>query len=282
MITIGTRGSRLALAQAEWVRSHLVEGGRHVRLKVIQTRGDLVQDRFDKMEGKGFFTREIEQALLQGEIDLAVHSLKDLPTSQPPGLELRAIPSREDPHDVLVSREPLLDWHLPWRIGTSSQRRARCLAFHFPQAHFLPLRGNVQTRLKRLAEGVCDITVLARAGLNRLGESLEGFHILQPGAEILVPAPGQGALALQVRAGDPLDLSSLEDPLTRGCVEGERQLLSRLEGGCQLPLGVWIAPCSTGFTLHLFLGRDNSELRFQTSGPSIDACVAQAWQRLTS
>jgi hydroxymethylbilane synthase len=264
------------------VQSRLIEGGQHVRLQVIQTRGDLVQDRFDKMEGKGFFTREIEQSLLQGQIDLAVHSLKDLPTSQPAGLVLRAIPKREDPHDVLISRQPLLDWSQPWRIGTSSQRRIRCLASHFPRAQFLPLRGNVQTRLKKLADGVCDIAVLARAGLNRLDESLTGFHVIQPGVGVLVPAPGQGALALQVRAGDPLDLSALEDPLTRRCVEGERQLLARLEGGCQLPLGVWIAPCPTGFTLHLYLGRDNSELRFQTSGPSVDACVVQAWQRLNS
>lgn len=287
--TIGTRGSRLALVQAHATADALGKLGMDPEIRIIKTKGDVVQDRFDKMEGKGFFTKEIEDALLHGDIDLAVHCLKDLPTSMTPGLAVGAIPEREDPHDVLISAKPLtfLEGQPQLnglRVGTSSNRRVAGLRSYSPLAEFLPIRGNVPRRVEKMASGEVDVVVLAQAGLNRLGLSLDGLHAYRLSPEHLVPAPGQGALALQVREGSTLDLSALHHRETARCVEGERRVLAHLDGGCQLPLGVLLQPKDDGYRLQLFLGRDlgaGGPLRMDFRGASPEALVDQALERLS-
>jgi len=260
MIVIGTRGSRLALAQANWVSSTLASGGVENRVQVIETKGDVVQDRFDKMEGKGFFTGEIEAALHRGDIDLAVHCLKDLPTSSPEGLKIAAIPEREDPLDVIVSANTLekKENGLPnldeLRIGTSSNRRVFGLKHHYPSATFVPIRGNVPTRIQKMIDGQADVVILAAAGLNRLAMDLTALNIYAAPPPLLVPAPGQGALALQTRSDSELDLSAFHHEETARCVGQERRVLAELEGGCQLPLGVLIRRNEDRYHLDLFLG----------------------------
>jgi len=283
MITIGTRGSKLALAQAHWAAGELSARGIENQIRIIKTKGDLVQDRFDKMEGKGFFTREIEEALRQGEIDLAVHSLKDLPTDSPEGLEIKAIPRREDPYDVLISKAPLALAAGGWpdlatlTVGTSSNRRVICLKTHFPDARFVPIRGNVPTRIGKMERGEADVVVLARAGLNRLGLTEGALHWYPAGPPLMVPAPGQGALALQCRAGEALDLGFMNHATTRACVEAERAILAALQGGCQLPLGALIRPAGGAYQLDLMLGSgDEQLLNFSLRGQSPRALARNA------
>ncbi|MCB1050203.1 MAG: hydroxymethylbilane synthase [Acidobacteria bacterium] len=283
MITIGTRGSQLALAQAHWVKGQLESQGHSVTLQIIKTRGDVVQDRFDKMEGKGFFTKEIEDALLCQQIDLAVHSMKDLPTENPAGLVIAAIPPRENPLDLLVARTDIQALQSQKIIiGTSSLRRVECLKARFPQAEFSPIRGNVPTRLEKMARGEVDIVVLAQAGLNRLNIDLSEFHTWTPPLDVLVPAPAQGALALQVRENFDCDLAFLEDRSTRECVTAEREILAFLQGGCQLPLGVYVHSEGQNFRLHLFMGQGvrGRSRRFQVEAASVSACVQKAKEQL--
>lgn len=264
---IGTRGSRLALIQANWVADRVRMAGMIPEIRVIKTKGDVVQDRFDKMEGKGFFTKEIEEALLANDIDIAVHSLKDLPTTMPSGLEIGAIPRREDPRDVILTQKPLVSMsHGPnlnhLRIGTSSNRRVAGLSQVAPAAVFVPFRGNIPRRIEKVRAGEVDAAVLALAGLNRLGLSLAGLCVYPLTPEFLTPAPGQGALALQVRAGVGPDLSKLHHRETADCVNAERAVLAHLEGGCQLPLGVLVQPQQGGYRMQIFLGRS-----IQAGGP---------------
>lgn len=261
MLKIGTRGSRLAMIQARWAAFELQKVGVDVAIEIIKTKGDVVMDRFDKIEGKGFFTAEIEQALSAGQIDVAVHSLKDLPTEDAPGLKIAAISERENPRDVLIARKeivfkdgvPQLN-HL--KLGTSSNRRVAGLRHLAPAATFEPIRGNVQTRLAKLERGDCDVAVLAQAGINRLLGDLDlgnfRAYILDP--SILVPAPGQGALALQIRAHENIDLSALHHPWTARVCTAERRVLNALEGGCQLPLGVYVSGDETGVRMQVFKG----------------------------
>ena len=287
---IGTRGSELALAQARWASAELASHGIDNRLRIIKTKGDLVQDRFDKMEGKGFFTRELEIALSEGSIDLAVHSLKDLPTTMPEGLALAAITKRESPFDVLVSQQPFRHSENGWpglnglTVGTSSNRRVCCLREHFPKAGFVPIRGNVPTRLKKLARGDADVLVLARAGLNRLALDLGSFHVFEARPPLMVPAPGQGALGIQTREGEPRDLSFLNHDRSARCVNAERTILHALEGGCQLPLGVLIRPTGDErFELHLFRGDVDPGPKpdsFSLTGPTPESLVTLALKRL--
>lgn len=242
-IRIGTRGSRLARWQAEWTRDRLAEihGSDAVEIVVIQTQGDRIPDLslFEK-EGKGFFTKEIEAALLREEIDLAVHSAKDLPTRLDAGLAIGAVPRRAPVEDVLISREGLALADLPEGavLGTSSLRR-QAQALHLrPDLEVRPLRGNVDTRIGKLAAGKFDAILLAAAGIERLGFSRRITEVLP--VETFLPAVGQGALALEVRSWDDATLQAilpLMDEETFFAVEAERGVLRELEGGCRAPIG---------------------------------------------
>lgn len=238
-IIIGSRGSQLALWQANHIATKVRQRGIQSHIEVIRTTGDKLQSAsLVKEGGKGLFTKEIEEALLAGVIDLAVHSLKDLPTQSTAGLTIAAIPDREDPRDVLVGCR-LEDLPSGGRVGTSSNRRATQLRLLRSDILVEPVRGNVDTRLRKLGEGQFDALMLAAAGLHRLG--LEG-HIrqyLEP--EEICPAPGQGALALQTRVEDEAALlcRELNDPDTAASVNCERAVLAGLGGGCELPIGVY-------------------------------------------
>jgi hydroxymethylbilane synthase len=241
-LVIGTRGSKLALWQAEWVHAQLrrIDPGLAVTLKPIKTTGDKILDTpLAAIGGKGLFIKEIEEALLRGEIDLAVHSVKDLPTRLPAGLELLAIPEREDPRDVLISREGLTLNRLAAgaRIGTSSLRRQAQILHLRPDLSIQILRGNVDTRIRKFEAGDYDGIILAAAGIHRLGLADRVSEYLAP--EVCLPAIGQGALALEGRADDSFVrevTGGLEHGASRIAVTAERALLERLEGGCQVPI----------------------------------------------
>ena len=239
MIRLGTRGSTLALVQARIVADAL-GGTERVEIVPMRTEGDrLAEARLAVVGGKGLFVREIEEALLRGEIDLAVHSLKDLPAEPPPGLVLAAFPPREDPRDVLVTKAPATLDTLPAgaRVGTSSPRRRALLLAARPDLAVEPIRGNVDTRLRKLAEGDWGAIVLAAAGLLRLG--LEPAHATALEPEAFVPAVGQGIIAVEARADDRATLTRLartDDPATRACALAERAYLRRLGASCNTPM----------------------------------------------
>jgi hydroxymethylbilane synthase len=241
-LIIGTRGSRLAVWQAEWVQTRLKESAPDVTvtLRRIKTSGDKILDvPLATIGGKGLFVKEIEDALLQGEIDLAVHSMKDVPTKLPDGLEILCVPAREDPRDALISREAMPLDRLPRgaTVGTSSLRRQAQVLHHRPDLKIEMLRGNLDTRLRKLRDGEFDAVVLAAAGLTRMGW-LEQITEYLP-FEVSLPAIGQGALGLEGRADDSFVrgvVASLENAPTRTAVTAERALLERLEGGCQVPI----------------------------------------------
>jgi len=243
ILRIGTRGSRLALWQTDRVAALLREA--HPGLKtervVIQTVGDRVLDTaLSQIGDKGLFTRELEEALRTERIDLAVHSLKDLPTALPDDLTIGAVLEREDPRDALVSREgqTLAQLAPGTRVGTSSLRRRSQLLAARPELSIVDIRGNVPTRVDKVTRGEVEATVLARAGLVRLGLAEHVSEVLEP--ELMLPAVGQGALAVEARANDQKVLrllAPLEDPMTRITTSAERGLLARLEGGCQVPVG---------------------------------------------
>lgn len=241
-LVVGTRGSRLAVMQAEWVQGRLQElaPGVTVTLRRIKTSGDMIVDvPLAAIGGKGLFVKEIEEALLRGEIDLAVHSMKDVPTTLPDGLDILCVPAREDPRDVLISRDALSLDQLPprSRVGTSSLRRQAQLLHHRPDLTVQMLRGNLDTRLRKLRSGEYDAIVLAAAGLRRMGWMNEVTEYLPP--EVCLPAIGQGALGLEGRRDDGFLrelMASFEHPPTRTAVTAERALLERLEGGCQVPI----------------------------------------------
>ncbi len=243
IIKIGTRGSKLALWQANWVKSALKAG--HPSLSVeeivaIKTKGDKILDvPLAKVGGKGLFVKEIEDALLNGSIDLAVHSMKDMPAEIPNGLCIGAIPKRETPQDVLISRKGLLLSQLKQnaRIGTSSLRRTAQLLHARPDLVVLPLRGNLDTRLKKLETENIDAIILAAAGVKRL--DLEHRITEYLDEKVMLPAVGQGALCIEIRENDPeveSIIALLEHHQTRTVVLGERAFLNRLEGGCQVPI----------------------------------------------
>jgi hydroxymethylbilane synthase len=239
MLVIASRGSQLALWQAHWVEGQLAQTGRASRIEIIKTTGDKITDvPLAKVGTKGLFTKEIEEALLDGRADLAVHSLKDLPTELPPGLILAGVPRREDARDAIVGRR--LD-ELPQgaKIGTSSLRRAAQLRKLRPDLQIESVRGNLDTRLRKLDEGRYDAIVLAAAGLKRLGWSGRIAELLAP--EVMCPAVGQGALALESReTGAGRDAcAALDHRDTRAAVTAERGVLAALGGGCQVPIGAY-------------------------------------------
>ncbi|OYO16903.1 hydroxymethylbilane synthase [Enemella evansiae] len=266
-IRIGARRSPLAVAQAEWVADRLRALGAEVELVGIDTRGDVDRRHLTEIGGTGVFAVAVREAVLAGEVDVAVHSMKDLPTAPAPGLEIAAIPEREDPRDVLVGQRlaTLTDGMV---IGTGSPRRAAQLQAYARerglQLEFRPIRGNVGTRLALVEHGEVDATVLAAAGLRRLGllDALPSHEILDP--DVLAPAAAQGALAIEIaraaRPGVPELIARLDDPATRAAVTAEREFLRTLEAGCLAPVGVLARTAnetggSTDLTLAAVIGR---------------------------
>lgn len=248
-ITIGSRGSDLALWQARHVKSQLENLGALVEIKIIKTQGDVIQHlSFDKMEGKGFFTKEIETALLSKTIDLAIHSHKDLETNPPEGLTIAAVSPRESPADILLVRKtaaaPNELWNLPKNavVGTSSARRKSQVMRFRPDIEIKDLRGNVPTRINKLQKGLYDAILLANAGVRRLELDLSEFIVIELNPHEFVPAPAQGVLAMQVRTEDKSILefvAQLNDAQVQKQIAVERAVLNKMDGGCQLPLGVY-------------------------------------------
>ncbi|HVN17431.1 MAG TPA: hydroxymethylbilane synthase [Dongiaceae bacterium] len=249
-LRIGSRGSQLALWQANHISALLRGRGHEVEIEIIHTTGDKITDvALAKVGTKGMFTKEIEEALGAGRVDLAVHSLKDLPTELPQGFEIAAITERQDPRDAFCSCHYSKIEDLPKgaRVGTSSLRRQAQLKAIRPDLDIHPLRGNVDTRLRKLAEGQYDAIILASAGLKRLGKT-ELIKQIIP-AEIMCPAAGQGALGIEIREGDARTrelLAFLNDPNARAATTCERALLNSLGGGCQVPIGAFAEVRSDG------------------------------------
>ena len=242
-IIIGSRGSQLALWQANWVKSELerIHRGVEVKIKVITTSGDKIQDvPLAKIGGKGLFVKEIEEALLSKEVDIAVHSMKDVPMMLPEELHISVITKRENPLDALISKngEKLADLPIGSFIGTSSLRRSSQLLKYRSDFKIGALRGNVDTRLKKLEDGKYDAILLATAGLNRLGWTNKITE--EVSHDILLPAMGQGALGIETHRDDFIAqgmISSLDDKLSHSAVNAERALVGALDGGCQVPIG---------------------------------------------
>lgn len=230
-ITIGSRGSALALWQANWTKARLEEMGHAVRIEIITTMGDRIQNTTLAAAGgsKALFVKEIEEALLEGRVDVAVHSMKDVPAEIPDGLVIAAIPEREDPRDVLIGRADT-----GARVGTSSLRRAAQLRAKFPGVIVENLRGNLDTRVRRLDEGKWDGIIVAAAGLHRLGMGRRITRYIE--VDEMCPAIGQGALAIEVRAGDDV-VDTLNHAASRAAVTAERVVMRVIGGGCRLPVG---------------------------------------------
>lgn len=252
-IMIGSRGSKLALYQAEWVRTRLMAAGHQVEIQVIKTSGDKLVDVPLPQSGvKGLFIKEIEEALIAGTVDLAVHSLKDLPNDQPDDLCVAAVPEREDARDVLISKDSKLFSQLApgSRVGTSSLRRRSQAAHLRPDLKIIPVRGNIDTRFNKLDRGDYDALILAAAGAHRLG--LKARIIQYFSIEEICPAVGQGALAIEIRKGDTRierAVAPLDHPATHRAIGAERATLRRLGGGCQLPIAAYAFEEADG--LHL-------------------------------
>lgn len=274
MLVIGSRGSQLALWQANHIQQRLAAAGVESRIEIIQTTGDRITNVSLSQLGpmtstKGLFTKELEEALLDGRIHLAVHSLKDMPTVLPPGLRLAAIPAREDVRDALVGRT--LD-ELPEgaRVGTSALRRQAQLRALRPDLIVESIRGNVDTRLRKLDEGQFDAILLAAAGLRRLGWAKRISQYMS--LEEMCPAVGQGALAIET-TDDFHGVDFLEDPETRIAVTAERSLLRALGGGCQVPIGAHAIVNGSTLQLHAIVASVDGSLivRQELDGPASQA-----------
>ena len=274
MLTIGSRGSQLALWQARWIQARLAELGEECRIEIIHTTGDRITDvPLAKVGTKGLFTKEIEEALLRGDIDVAVHSMKDMPTETPAGLTIAAVPEREDPRDAMVGIE-LKDLPAGAHIGTSSLRRSAQLRALRPDFVVDSIRGNVDTRLRKLEDQHFDAIVLAAAGLRRLGLDARIAELLEP--DVMCPAVGQGALAVETRDDGGLAqkiCARLNHAETRAAVTAERAVLARLGGGCQVPIGAHA--CIAGGLLHIDAVVVSPEgdmiVRMASSGPVNEA-----------
>ena len=289
LIKIGTRGSDLALWQANFVKSKLQKLGCEVEIHIIKTQGDKIQHlSFDKLEGKGFFTKEIEDALLDKSIDLAVHSHKDLETNQPDGLEIVAVSDRENPSDMLLIKNNAYD---PTKqlalkenatVGTSSARRKAILSAFRSDLKIRDLRGNVPTRIDKLREEDYDAIVLANAGVSRLKIDISEFQveILKP--QDFVPAPAQGVLGLQTRSEDEETkkyVSKINNPDVKSIVNIERSVLNKLDGGCQLPLGVYAEKINGKYEVWAALGQEDGSLKrvqssFKSEHDAADSIVS--------
>jgi hydroxymethylbilane synthase len=283
-LRLGTRGSALALAQAGQVAAALTERtGREVELVTVTTRGDTSRAALTQIGGTGVFVGALREALATGDVDAAVHSLKDLPTSQPPEVLIAAVPPREDPRDALVARDGLTLGELPAgaTIGTGSPRRAAQLRALGLGHDVVDVRGNVDTRLRMVSEGALDAVVLARAGLARLGRLDTITEVLDPLQ--MLPAPGQGALAVECRSDDTHTaelLGSLDDAVTRHVVTAERTLLAELEAGCSAPVGAYgeaADPDPDEHVMQLYLRAvvtavdGSASVRLSATGPLDDA-----------
>ncbi len=282
VMRIATRGSALALAQTKLVARMLEDKhpGLHTELVIVSTRGDQdVEQPLWKMEGVGFFTTQLERALLDGRADVAVHSYKDLPTADTAGLMIAAVPVRENPADCVVSRLKIgsfMQIAPSAFVGTSSLRRQAQLLRLRPDLTIKPIRGNVNTRLRKMDEGQYDLLIMAAAGLLRLGLQERIAFMLEP--DRFLPAPAQGALAVQVRADDAatrMVVEAIDDRQTRTLVEAERIVLRRLHPGCHAPVGVYARRVGQRIVMSAFASRPDGtdELRCQVEG---DFAAAQA------
>jgi hydroxymethylbilane synthase len=284
-LRIGTRGSSLALWQANHIAESLARlHGVETEILRIRTSGDRLQsasvaqvnEAIGAEGGKGIFIKEIEDALLSGAVDLAVHSMKDVPTETPAGLAFAAITRREDPRDCLISREGLTLEKLAQgaRVGTSSLRRQAQLRHHRPDLDVVELRGNVDTRIRKLESGEFDAIVLAMAGVTRLGAKDKVTQIFDE--DLMLPAVGQGALGIETRADDAQTsrfVAALDHEETRACITAERALLRELQGGCQVPLGAWGRMRSGELHLEaaVFSAAGTEAVRFDEAGAPAEA-----------
>lgn len=296
---IGTRGSDLAMWQAHTIKGMLKDLNIETELIIIKTRGDKIDNvPFSKLEGKNFFTKELEDAQLDGRVDMAVHSLKDLATEMVPGLTLCAMVGREDPRELLLARPEAIDQAkvaagdvIPLKdgakIGTSAARRQGQVRVIRPDMEIADLRGNVPTRINRLREGLYDGILLARAGVMRLELDVSDLYTKPLDIDAFVPAPGQGMLGIQCRDGDKWqDVLAQMDCGEQGTgVTAERHLLNQLDGGCHLPFGVNITGAGSTWKLEVFYGDDDitrEPLRFTLDGTDPDALGAEAWERIVA
>jgi hydroxymethylbilane synthase len=291
-LVIGTRGSRLALWQADHIEARLKARGHHTEQRIIKTQGDRVRDlSFDKMEGKGFFTKEIESELLAGTIDLAVHSCKDLETRDPEGLHIAAIAGRAACEELLIIRTDAVDASQPLSlkqgavVGTSSARRKSQLRMFRSDVAIADLRGNVPTRVEKLRKGEYDAILLAKAGIDRLELDLSEFQVRVLDPRWFVPAPAQGALAIQSRRDDARANEAAEDLHDDGaalCVGLERAVLFGYRGGCQVPLGVHAVRTVKGFSLWASAARtwEAMPMRIHLVGHDANALAGEAVERL--
>ena len=270
-LRLGTRASALATSQSQWVADHLRDQGYAVELVLVQTVGDTNRASLSQIGGTGVFASALREALRAGEIDFAVHSLKDLPTAPEPGLVVAATPVREDPRDAVVARDGLTLRTLPAgsRLGTGSARRAAQLRLLRPDVEIHDIRGNVGTRIDLVRTGELDAVVLAVAGLSRLGRLDEATELLD--LQDMLPAPGQGALAVECREDDhdlrTLLEDALEDAPARAAVEAERAVLARLEAGCTAPVAAWATPAPEGgLTLSVFVALQDQPQHHEATG----------------
>jgi hydroxymethylbilane synthase len=273
-LRIATRGSKLALIQAELAaeRVRSERPGLEVELITVLTAGDRDQSTpLPEGDGAGWFTTAIQQTLLRGEAEIAVHSYKDLPTKRPEGLVIAAVPLREDPRDALVSRSHLDLRHLPRgaRVGTSSPRRTAQLLELRPDLDVQPIRGNVDTRIAKVESGDYDATVLALAGLRRLGAEARADHVF--GFEEMLPAPAQGALAIECRADDAATralLAEIDDPALRQVVTAERTFLATIDGGCAFPAAAYAEHFGSTLKLNALIANGGRIIRSKMAGPA--------------
>ncbi len=276
VLRLGTRRSPMAMVQSGLVARAITERtGYQVELVGVTTHGDVSRAHLAQMGGTGVFVSALRDRLLSGDVDLAVHSLKDLPTGQPDGITLAAVPARNDPRDALIARDgaKLADLPSGARIGTGSPRRAAQLMLQRRDVQCVPIRGNADTRLGKVEAGELDAVVLAYAGLTRIGRLDAVSQVFEP--EDMLPAPGQGALAVECRSGEALAglLAAVDDPLSRAAVTAERTVLAVLEAGCHAPVGAYAA--GTPEHLHVeaaVIAADGSRaLRERTRGRPADA-----------